>query len=475
VDDDVPLVGAPEVEVVQYLGSSSYWHETSPHVPSAGLRGHRQADVVIVGGGFTGLWTAFQLREADPSLEVVVLEREVIGFGASGRNGGFAMTLLDMSLSHLRRHHGDAPAAAAHRAVAASVEEMGATIARHEIDCEWVHGGLMVVATNRPQMERVEADLAAAEALGLEGFTRLGREEAQAEVHSPTYVGGLREEHCAVVHPAKLSRGLARVVERLGAQVYERTEVTGIDEVGGRIRVRTNAGAVDAEQVVLATNAWASQTPWFSDKVVPLYTYIAMTEPLTDAQWDSVGWESSCGIEDKRNYVHYYRRTLDGRILWGGSDGVIHYGGRIAPRHDRDERILARLTETFHRTFPQLTEVGFTHHWGGPVGMTVAFLPMFGTLMDGRLHYGLGYNGHGVAPSHTGGKVLADKLLARTSELTELCFVDSREARFPPEPLCWIGAELTRRSLLRQDARFDDNRGGGEMEPVLLRVMSKLG
>jgi glycine/D-amino acid oxidase-like deaminating enzyme len=475
VDDDVPLVGAPEVEVVQYLGSSSYWHETSPHVPSAGLRGHRQADVVIVGGGFTGLWTAFQLREADPSLEVVVLEREVIGFGASGRNGGFAMTLLDMSLSHLRRHHGDAPAAAAHRAVAATVGGVGGTHAPHEIDCEWVHGGLMVVATNRPQMERVEADLAAAEALGLEGFTRLGREEAQAEVHSPTYVGGLREEHCAVVHPAKLARGLARVVERLGAQVYERTEVTGIDEVGGRIRVRTNAGAVDAEQVVLATNAWASQTPWFSDKVVPLYTYIAMTEPLTDAQWDSVGWESSCGIEDKRNYVHYYRRTLDGRILWGGSDGVIHYGGRIAPRHDRDERILARLTETFHRTFPQLTEVGFTHHWGGPVGMTVAFLPMFGTLMDGRLHYGLGYNGHGVAPSHTGGKVLADKLLARTSELTELCFVDSREARFPPEPLCWIGAELTRRSLLRQDARFDDNRGGGEMEPVLLRVMSKLG
>jgi glycine/D-amino acid oxidase-like deaminating enzyme len=461
--------------MVQHLGSSSYWHETSPHVPSPTLRGHRQADVAIVGGGFTGLWTAYQLREADPSLEVVVLEREAIGFGASGRNGGFAMTLLDMSLSHLRRHHGDEAAAAAHRAVAESVQEMGATVQQQGIDCEWAHGGLMVVGTNRPQMERIEADLVAAEAMGLEGFTRLSREEARAEVHSPTYLGGLREDHCAVLHPAKLARGLARVVERLGAHVHERTEVTGIDEVGGRIRVRTDAGAVDAEQVVLATNAWASDTPWFRNKVVPLYTYIAMTEPLTDAQWETVGWESHCGIEDKRNYVHYYRRTLDGRILWGGSDGVIHYGGRIAPRHDRDERILARLTETFHRTFPQLSEVGFTHHWGGPVGMTVAFLPMFGTLMDGRMHYGLGYNGHGVAPSHTGGKILRDKVLGTTSELTELCFVDGREAKFPPEPICWVGAELTRRTLLRQDAQFDAGRGGGEMEPALLKLMSRLG
>ena len=461
--------------MVQSLGSSSYWHETSRHHPGPALSGHHDFDVAIIGGGFTGLWTAYQLRLAEPSLRVAVIEREVIGFGASGRNGGFAMTLLDMSLAHLRRNHGDAAARAAHEAVATSVGEMGQAIEEEGIDCEWMHGGLMVVATNRPQQERIDADLAAAEALGLDGFRRLSGKEAQSEVHSPTYVGGLREDHCGVLHPAKLARGLAKVVQRHGAEVFERSDVTGIDEVAGRIRVSTPRGVISADQVVLATNAWASQTEWFRHKVVPLYTYIAMTEPLTDAQWDAVGWESHCGIEDKRNYVHYYRRTLDGRILWGGSDGIIRYHGRIAPRYDRSERVLARLTETFHLTFPQLSDVGFTHHWGGPVGMTVAFLPMFGTLLDGRLHYGLGYNGHGVAPSHTGGKILRDKVLGKTSELTELCFVDSREVKFPPEPICWVGAEFTRLSLLRQDAQFDHNRGGGEMEPALLRLMSRLG
>lgn len=461
--------------MVQYLGSSSYWHETSRHVPSPVLAGDHEVDVAIVGGGFTGLWTALQLRQADPSLTVAVIEREVIGFGASGRNGGFAMTLLDMSLAHLRRNHGDAAARAAHEAVATSVTEMGEAIDQHDIKCEWRHGGLMVVATNRPQQERIDADLAAAEALGLEGFRHLSAAEAQAEVHSPTYVGGLHEDHCGVLHPAKLARGLAGVASRSGVEVFERSDVTAIDEATGRIRITTPRGSVRADQVVLATNAWASETEWFRNKVVPLYTYIAMTEPLTVRQWEEVGWDSHCGIEDKRNYVHYYRRTLDGRILWGGSDGVIHHRGRIAPRHDRSSRVLERLTTTFHRTFPQLRDVGFTHHWGGPVGITAAFLPMFGTLLGGRLHYGLGYNGHGVAPSHTGGKILRDLVLGRTSDLTKLCFVDSRETRFPPEPLRWIGAEFTRRALLRQDAQFDANRGGGEMEPALLKLINRLG
>lgn len=460
--------------MVHQLGSSSYWQETSRHVPGPVLRGSHDVDVAIVGGGFTGLWTAYHLRRADPSLRVAVIEREMIGFGASGRNGGFAMTLLDMSLAHLRRNHGDPAAKAAHEAVAASVGEIGAAIEEHGIECEWKHGGLMVVATNRPQLERIDADLAAAEALGLEGFTRLGADQAQAEVHSPAYVGGLREEHCGVVHPAKLVRGLAGVVGRLGVDVFEGTDVTSIEEAGDRVRITCPHGEVRADQVVLATNAWASQTPWFKRKVVPLYTYIAMTEPLTDEQWAQVGWDSHCGIEDKRNYVHYYRRTLDGRILWGGSDGIIRYRGRIAPRYDTHDKILARLTRTFGHTFPQLDRVRFTHHWGGPVGITLPFMPMFGTLLDGKMHYGLGYNGHGVAPSHTGGKILRDRVLGRSTELTELCFVDSKEVRFPPEPLSWAGAELTRRTLLRQDAKFDLNRGSGEMEPLLMKVMNKL-
>jgi len=457
------------------LGSSIYWLETSQRALRPSLAGAVDADVAIVGAGFTGLWSAFQLLDAEPSLRIVLLEAEQVGFGASGRNGGFAMTLLDMSLAHLRRNHGDAAARAAHEAVAASVAEIGATVEGRSIDCEWVHGGLMVVATGPGQLHRVEADYRASQELGLAGFHRLSEAEAQAEVHSPTYVGALHEEHCGVLHPAKLAHGLAAVVESMGATIYERARIASIDEDGPRLHVRTDRGVVRAEQVVLATNAWASTTSWFARKVVPLFTYIVLTEPLDAAQWAAIGWDRSQGIEDKRNFVHYYRRTLDGRILWGGSDGIVHPGSTIRPSHDRSRAVFTRLERTFRTTFPQLRDIRFTHQWGGPVGITVSFMPLFGTLLDGRLHYGLGYNGHGVAPSHTGGKILRDKVLGKPSELTELCFVDSPEAAFPPEPLRWISAELTRRALLRQDAQLDAGRLAGDMDPLLLRAMKKLG
>jgi glycine/D-amino acid oxidase-like deaminating enzyme len=458
----------------ELYGSSIYWHETSRRDPSPSLAGAHDVDVAIIGGGYTGLWTAYHLHQADPSLRIAVLERETVGFGASGRNGGFAMTLLDMSLALLRRNHGDDAARAAHQAVATSVEEMGAAIEAEGIECEWRHGGLMVVATNPAQLERVALDRRCADELGLDGFDWLDRDAVQAELHSPTYLAGLREEHCAVLHPAKLARGLAGVVAGQGASLFEQTEVTAIEEHGRRLRVRTPLGFVNADQVVLATNAWGAHQPWVARRVVPLYTYIAMTEPLTDQQWDSIGWDSHCGVEDKRNFVHYYRRTLDGRILWGGSDGVVYFNGRIAPRLDRHQHTFERLQRTFARTFPQLSGVRFTHHWGGPVAVTANFVPVFHTLLDGRLHYGVGYNGHGVAPSHTGGKILRDKVLGVSSELTELCFVDGKAVAMPKEPLQWMGAELSRRSLLRQDAQQDRGKGFGEMEPWLIKAMQRL-
>lgn len=461
--------------MLQDLGSAIYWLETSRRLPNPAVNGHQHVDVAIVGGGYTGLWTAYHLLTQDPSLAVAIVERDVVGYGASGRNGGFAMTLLDMGLHQLRANHGDENAKAAHEAVAQSVTEMGDTIAQHDIDCEWRHGGLMVVATNRGQLDRVEKDYEAAQTLGLEGFVQLSGDEAQQRVNSPTYIGGMYETHCGVVHPAKLAHGLADTVTRLGAKIFEGTDILSIVEHGNKIRLSTPEGGITAEQVVLATNAWASETEWFRSKVVPLYTYVVMTEPLSDEQWASIGWDDHCGVEDKRNFVHYYRRTIDGRIVWGGSDGVIYYNGKIRPRLDRNRGVQQHLHETFRRTFPQLSNVRFTHHWGGPVGITANFLPIFGTLLSGRLHYGLGYNGHGVAPSHTGGKILRDRILGIESDLTNLCFVDSAEPAFPPEPLRWVGAELTRRSMLRQDSQFDQGRGSGDMDPLLLRLMKKFG
>ncbi len=459
-------------------GSAIYWLEGLPHAPRPSLSGRVDADVAIVGGGFTALWTAHHLLEADRSLRVVILEAEEVGFGASGRNGGFAMTLLDMSLAHLRRNHGDAAARAAHVAVAESVEMIGATVAAEGIDCDWTHGGLMVVATNQGQLRRVRDDLEAADAMGLDGFRELGASEARAEVDSPTYLGALMEERCAVVQPAKLARGLADAVERRGATIFEATTARTIEEQGARVRIGTDGGEVVADQVVLASNAWARNLPWFSGKVVALYTYVLLTEPLSDEQWASVGWENRQGIEDKRNFVHYYRRTADGRILWGGRDGVIHaqLPGRsaIRPGYDRSRVVSSRLEATFRATFPQLAAVRFTHHWGGPVGITAKFLPQVGRLDGGRVHYGHGYNGHGVAPTHTVGRILAERVLGRTGPLDQLCFVDAEEPAFPPDPLLWLSAELTRQSLLRQDRQMDADREVGDMDPWLLRVMDKL-
>jgi glycine/D-amino acid oxidase-like deaminating enzyme len=233
---------------------------------------------------------------------------------------------------------------------------------------------------------------------------------------------------------------------------------------------------VTCDQVVLATNAWASELPEFRRKIVPLYTYVVLTEPIDDDLWADIGWGRRQGIEDKRNFVHYYRRTADNRILWGGTDGIVYAGrNKIRPHHDRNDKVFAKLESTFRATFPPLSRVRFTHRWGGPVAITSNFVPMFGSLDGGRIHYGLGYNGHGVAPSHTGGRILSDLVLQRDRGYRDLFFVNSKEHSFPPEPLNWLGAELTRRALLRQDRRMDEGKPVGDMDPLILRLTNRLG
>lgn len=462
-------------KTIEGYGSAVFWLETAPATPDPPLDREIIADVCIVGGGFTGLWTAFELKAADPSLKIALVEGDEIAHGASGRNGGFAMTLLDMSLHLFAKNVGNAAAAAAHNAVAESVTEIGRICDEREIECDYTHGGLLSVATNEAQEVRVRQDLETAAELGLRGVTPLSGDELRDLVHSPTYLSGMREEACAVLNPAKLARGLKRVVKEMAVDVYEESQVTGFEsEPGGKFRVSTPEGAVLADQVVLAVNAWTARLPELARKVMPLYTYIVLTEPLDDDQVASVGWDERQGIEDKRNYVHYYRMTADNRILWGGTDGVIYRDLGIRPKYDRNERVFSKLEATFRRTFPQLSEVRFTHRWGGPVAVTVNFIPMFGTLPGGGIHYGCGYNGHGVAPSHTGGRILSDLVLNRDRGYRDLCFVKGRKLTFPPNPVAWIGAELTRKALLKQDRDMDAGKAGGEMDPALLRAFKRL-
>jgi len=451
--------------------NSIYWWETDPVVPGEPLRGRQRADVCIVGGGYTGLWTARHLKLADPSLEIAVVESSWAGSGASGHNDGYAMTVLDMSLHHLVEHHGPELAGAAHRAVARSVVEIGEFCEAHAPDAEYERNGFTGVAVNDAQRWRLQRDLEAAERIGVADDFELREGDAAREaIGSPRVRAVLREGTGALLNPQRLARGLARAVGELGVGIWERSPASSI-EPG---RVRTAQGEVEAERIVVATNAYQHALPQFRSRVAPLWSYAMVSEPLTDAQLERVAWPGREGFEDKRNFITIGRPMRENRILWGGRLAPYFYGNDMSGRHMRHERVFAELREAWTDFFPAWSEVGFTHAYGGCIGITPSFLPYVGTL-EGGIHYGYGYNGHGVAPSHTVGRTLADLVLGRRTSHTELVYVDQREGRFPPEPLRFLGTRLTTALLERQDRRMDAGGGAGEMDPLLLRIVNRLG
>ena len=430
----------------------SYWHEVAPsYEPVPPLEGDRRADVAIIGGGYCGLWTAYHLKTEQPSMEVAVLEQEVAGYGASGRNGGFAITLLGRSLDDLRQQFGTAEALAAHKPVAAAVDSIGRFAKENAVDCDYEKTGIITVSTSPWQDAIIENDVKAAQEMGVQDIRFLDGDTVRDMVHSPTYRCAHEEGAGAILNPAKLAWGLARVIRRKGVALYEGTSVQEVRSTEGAVEVRTEGGLLRADKVVLATNAYSVHFPNIARWVVPLYTYIVLTEPLTPAQWDSIGWKGRQGIEDRLGGLHYYRPTADGRIAWGGEAFPYHFRSGIGPQFDQDESVFARLRASFAWTFPTLSEVKFSHAWGGPVGITIRFVPTFGTLEGGRVHYGIGYCGHGVAPTYVGGEILRDLVLDRKTERTNLCFVTKEAVAFPPEPLRHLAVTSSLRYMERQD------------------------
>jgi glycine/D-amino acid oxidase-like deaminating enzyme len=428
----------------------SYWLGESPYEESPPLTGSAKVDVAVVGGGFCGLSTAYYLKRADPSLRVAVLEDKIVGYGASGRNAGFAMTLMGFTLGITTMRFGKARAKEAHDFAHAAVDHIGQMVDSHGIDCDYEKPGLLTVALNPAQVKRLQDDIELAEKIGIPGLKWIEPGDLASEVRSETYLGARWEEQCALINPAKYVRGLKRVAQETGVEVYERTPVSAL-HTDGNPRLDTPGGAVQANKVVLATNAFSGRFPLLKRKQFPVFTYIILTEPLSPEKLAEIGWQARQGIEDARNMIHYYRLTPDNRILFGGSDARYYYGGPLD--RDRSKETFRRLRRDLNQTFPTLKSVKIEHRWGGPVSVPIDFFPAMGYAgKDKRIAYALGCVGHGVAMMNMAGQVLRDLVLERQTSLTDLFFVNRRVVPLPPEPLRFAMAESIRSALRAQDA-----------------------
>ncbi|MQY02985.1 NAD(P)/FAD-dependent oxidoreductase [Actinomadura macrotermitis] len=450
---------------------SSYWL-SDPGRPEAGaaLAETIRCDLVVVGGGYTGLWTALRAKERDPSLDVVVLEADRIGGAASGRNGGFCAASLTHGIGNgMERWPEEMPVL--ERLGRANLEGIGETLARYGIDAEWERTGELHLATEEWQVAGLKEEAELAGRLGTD-LAVLDAGQVRAEVDSPTYLGALWDrDGVAMVNPARLAWGLADACRSLGVRIFENTRVTGLESLPDRrLRLTGAYGAVTARKVALGTGAFPPLLKRLKHFLVPVYDYALVTEPLTPAQRDAIGWRHRQGLGDAANQFHYYRLTADDRILWGGYDAIYHYGNAMRSELERRPATFATLAEHFFATFPQLEGVRFSHAWGGVIDTCSRFCAFYGTAYDDRLAYAAGYTGLGVGATRFGADVMLDRLgvAGADEERTRLKMVRSKPIPFPPEPLRFGAIELTRREIARAD-RNQGRRG------LWLRALDRLG
>ncbi len=451
----------------------SYWLRTSEpsgtNDPPLADGSTLTTDVVVIGAGFTGLWTAIALTDTDPSLRVMVIEAETVGFGASGRNGGFCEASLTHGLANGIRHFPDE----LERLQQEGGENLRGLVAftiDHDIDCDLEETGTLTLADQAYQVDEFKAWVDEAAGYG-EHLEFLDRDAARAEVHSPLWQAGLYRApgEDVLLDPVKLCRGIARVARSRGVAIHERTRVRSLRRRAGGVDVRTTAGAtVRADQVVVATSAYSGWLRRLSLTFVPVYDYAIVSEPLTSDQRDSIGWKRRQGLSDANNQFHYFRLTADDRILWGGYDAIYHPGSRVGPGLDRRPATFERLEAQFFRAFPQLDGLSFPYRWGGAIDTTTRFCVTFGQTMGGRVTYALGYTGLGVGASRWAGGVIRDFLLRPDEDRLRLRFVRTPPIPFPPEPLRTVAVETVRRELDRAD-RAEGRRG------LLLRTLDALG
>jgi glycine/D-amino acid oxidase-like deaminating enzyme len=446
-----------------------FWlDDPSRPAPLDPLSRNLKCDLAIVGGGFSGLWTALLAKERDPDRSVILLEGERIGWAASGRNGGFCEYSLTHGLPNGIARFPDELRTLV-RLGTENLEAMGVAIAKYGIDCAWERTGELNVATMEWQVTDLREHVEIAAQYG-EEQEYLDTDAVRTEVNSPTYLAGIWDRRgCAMLNPAKLAWGLRDACLSLGVQIFEGTRVAGLgSELAGPVLRTSDGRTVSADRVALATNVFTPLIRRIRPYVLPLYDYALMTEPLTEDQMASVGWQNRQGLADWANLYHYYRLTEDNRILWGGYDVVYHYGNRIAPELDQRPETFVRLAGHFFDTFPQLQGLRFSHAWGGVIDTCARFCAFFGTAHKGRVAYATGFTGLGVGATRFGAHVMLDLLTGQPTEVTELKMVRSKPLPFPPEPVRSLGVKLTRSSLEHAD------RNGGRRN-LFLKTMDVVG
>ncbi len=433
----------------------------------------------VVGGGFTGLWTAYHLLERDPSLDVLVVEADTVGFGASGRNGGWCSGLFPVSTSSLVRRHGREAALDLRRAAVAAVQDLGDLAAAEGIDCDWALGGTVVVAHHEAAMERAREEVADAQHWGVDRVDLLDAGATAEHVQAQGAVGGTFTPDCARVHPGKLVHGLAAATERRGVRVVERTRALRI----GPGLVTTSSGEVRCRQVVRATEAYTPMLDGAPRRAVaPVYSLVLATRPLPAWAWERIGLASGETFSDHRFTVVYGQRTADDRLVFGGRGAPYHWRSSIAPEFDRDPRVHHTLATSLGELFPvlhdvaggreRLADVPVDHTWGGPLGIPRDWHPSVGHDRELQMAWAGGYVGDGVALAQLAGATLADLLVGRRTDRTELAWVGHRSPRWEPEPLRWLGINAGLRTALAADAQ-ERRRGRTTFGSVVNRLKGR--
>jgi glycine/D-amino acid oxidase-like deaminating enzyme len=420
-----------------------------------------RCDLLVVGGGYAGLWTALRAAQRNPAARIALIEAERIGWAASGRNGGFVDASLTHGAANGKSRWPD-EITELNTLGLENLDGMQADVERLGLDVDWQRSGMLSVATEPHQVQWLQDAAAAGEG------RLLGREQVRAELRSPTYLAGLfSAETCAMVHPAKLVTELARACQEAGVTIHEQTRASGLTTAGA-VLVDTTGGTISAERVVLATNVFPSLVRRNRLYTVPVYDYVLSTEPLTEEQLGRIGWEARQCVGDCANQFHYYRLSADNRIVWGGYDAVYHFGRKVDPSYEDRPDTYQRLAAHFFLTFPQLDDVRFSHRWAGAIDTNTRFCAHWGTAHDGRVAYVNGFTGLGVGAARFAADVCLDLLDGQTTRRTRLGMVRHKPLPFPPEPLAGIGIQATRWSLDQAD------HSAGKRN-LLLRALDKLG